>query len=204
MSPRKAPKCHPTLTRYADTPRPKPPRRTTSSSRRSSSSRSARSTVRRSPPTRRAKSSTAVRASPFGFVSRHKHTHTRAAARGSVPMTPSTKPLNVANRAASRWRRRACVLPPFRPAGRVGAPLAASAVTRGGSTAPGGSTFDDVTRHPRHRRPRRPGPLASTSTVRQAARVRKPGRASHAAAGGPACGGPAAGPAGRRRACRAA
>jgi hypothetical protein len=168
------------------------------------SSRSDRSTVRRSPPTRRAKSVTAVRASPSGFVSRHKHTHTRAAARGSVPMTPSTKPLSTANRPECRRERRAFALPPLRPAGRVGAPLLASPVTRGGSTAPGGSTFDGVTRHPRRHRQCRPGPPASTSTVRQAARARKPGREARASPCGHACHVPASRPAGRQRRRRAA
>ena len=185
--------------RYVLTPRPKPPRRTTSSSPRSTSSRSARSTVRRSPPTRRAKSVTAVRASPSGFVSRYRHTHVRAAARGSVPMTPSTKPLSTANRPECLRERRACVLPPLRLAERVSALLSASGDTRGGSTAPGGSTLDAVTRHPR----RRPGLLASSSIVRRAARARMPGQVSHTAACGRACHGRATMSAGRRRHRRA-
>ena len=161
-------------------------------------------TVLRSPPTRRAKSATAVRASPSGFVSRHKHTHVRAAARGSVPITPSTKPLSTANRPECLRERRACVFPPLRPVGRVDAHSAAAAVTRGGSTAPGGSTFDGVTRRPRRRRRRRPGPLASPSKVPQAARGQTQGVALRAAACGHACHGPASGPVVCRRRRRAA
>src|SRR5262249_32942668 len=79
-----------------------PPRRTTRSSLRRTSRPTARDAVFRSIPPRRARSSSDVRASPLGFVSRYKTIHAAISARVSAAIPRSTKPFRISNLRADR------------------------------------------------------------------------------------------------------